>query len=107
MRVGHEVTWSVRPHNFSPEQRKASVAVFFGRKDAQEDNVAELMNRAIPIIPVISKQSMVLHEIPKVLRALNCLDYSNGGMQRVVTAMLESIGLLPRQPSYLSQLPQR
>lgn len=97
LRLGHEVVWFVRPENFNPDQHNASVAVFFGDADAPEANVAELMRRAIPIIPVVSKLSLAQHEIPEVLRTLNCLDYSKGGMQRVATALLECVGLLPRQ----------
>ena len=97
LRLGHEVAWLVHPANFTPDQHKASAAVFFGGKDVPEANVAELMRRAVPVIPVVSKLSMVRHEIPEILQPLNCLDYSKGGMQRVATALLECVGLLPRQ----------
>ncbi|MGZ4956166.1 MAG: toll/interleukin-1 receptor domain-containing protein [Methylobacter sp.] len=97
LRLGHEVAWLVRPVNFNPDQLKASVAVFFGGADAPTANVKDLMHRAIPVIPVVSKLSMVQQEIPKVLRPLNCLDYSNGGAQRIATTLLECVGLLPRQ----------
>lgn len=97
LRLGHEVTWSVRPDNFVPDQLNASAAVFFGGENAPAANVGELMHRAIPVIPVVSKLRMVEHEIPEILQSLNCLDYSKGGMQRVATALLECVGLLPRQ----------
>lgn len=97
LRLGHEVAWSVRPANFNPDQLNASVVVFFGGKGAPEANVEELMRRAVPVIPVVSKLSMVSQEIPEILRSLNCLDFSKGGMPRVATALLECVGLLPRQ----------
>jgi len=99
LRLGHEVAWSVRPVNFTPDQHKASVAVFFGGKNAPETNLAELMQRAVPVIPVVSSlsSSTVRDEIPEILQSLNCLDLSQGGMRRVATALLECIGLLPRQ----------
>lgn len=99
LRLGHEVTWSVRSTNFNPDQHKASVVVFFGGNDAPEANVAELMRRAIPVIPVVSNLSSttVRREIPEILQPLNCLDYGKGGIQRVTTALLECVGLLPRQ----------
>lgn len=99
LRLGHEVAWSVRPASFNPDQQKASVAVFFGGKGVPEANVAELMYRAIPVIPVVSNlsPSTVRNEIPEILQSLNCLDYSTGGVQRVATALLECVGLLPRQ----------
>lgn len=97
LRLDHEVAWLVRTDIFNPDQHNASASVFFGGEDAPEANVTELMRRAIPVIPVVSKLSMVQHEIPEVLRPLNCLDFSKGGMQRVATALLECVGLLPRQ----------
>jgi hypothetical protein len=97
LRLGHEVIWSVCPANFTPDQHNASVAVFFGAKGAPEANVSELMQRAVPVIPVVSKLTMVRNEIPEILQPLNCLDYSKGGAQRVATALLECVGLLPRQ----------
>ena len=97
LRLGHEIAWSDRSANFTPDQHKASVAVFFGGNDAPEANLAELMRRAVPVIPVVSRPSKVGEEIPGILQTLNCLDYSQGGMQRVATALLECVGLLPRQ----------
>lgn len=99
LRLGHEVAWSARPASFNPDQQKASVAVFFGGKGAPEAHVAELMCRAIPVIPVVSNlsPSTVRNEIPEILQSLNCLDYRKGGSQRVATALLECVGLLPRQ----------
>lgn len=97
LRLGHEVAWSACPANFNPDQHNVSAAVFFGGANAPEANVAELMRRAIPVIPVVSKPSNVGQEIPKILQPLNCLNYSKGGMQRVATALLECVGLLPRQ----------
>lgn len=95
--LGREVTWSECPNTFVPDQLNVSAAVFFGGANAPVANVDELMHRAIPVIPVVADITMVSREIPAVLRSLNCLDYSNGGMQRVVTALLECVGLLPRQ----------
>ena len=40
LRLGHEVAWLVHPANFTPDQHKASAAVFFGGKDVF-DNVQE------------------------------------------------------------------
>lgn len=97
LRLGHDVAWLDRPAKFIPDQLTASVAVFFGGVAAPAANVAELMRRAVPVIPVVSKLSKVPQEIPELLQSLNCLDLRSGGIQRVATAMLECVGLLPKQ----------
>ena len=97
LRIGHEVLWLDRPAIFSPDQRHAAVAVFFGGIDAPAGNVEVLMRRGVPVIPVVSNVSKVQQEIPTMLQPLNCLDYSKGEAQRVATALLECVGLLPRQ----------
>ncbi len=39
----------------------------------------------------------VPHEIPEQIRTLNCLAYDQRGTTRIVTALLENIGLLPKK----------
>lgn len=97
LRLGKEVAWHVRPHQFDPEQRKASAAVFFGATGAPVANVESLLRRNVPILPVASDISKIHEEIPVVLRSLNCLAYNVAGAPRTATALLECAGLLPRQ----------
>jgi hypothetical protein len=97
LRIGHEVLWLDRPAIFNPAQHHASVAVFFGGNGAPEGNANELMHRGVPVIPIVSNLSRVKLEIPTILQPLNCLDYRKGGAQRVAMALLECVGLLPRQ----------
>jgi hypothetical protein len=97
LRLGQEVAWLVCPEEFNPEQQKAAAAVFFGGKDAPQINLPSLSRKAIPVLPVVSDLTKVQEEIPASLRLLNCLAYNAGGAQRVVTALLECAGLLPRQ----------
>jgi hypothetical protein len=97
LRLNEDVAWQVRPESFNPEQRRAAAAVFFGGIDAPQVNLHNLLERNIPILPVVSDPSKVHEEIPQVLRRLNCLAYNSGGAQRVATALLECAGLLPRQ----------
>lgn len=97
LRLGHEVGWDVRPLAFNPDQRTSSAAIFFGGVNPPLANVAALLGRGIPILPVISDLNRVHLEIPEILRPLNCLGYTAGGAQRVGTALLECAGLLPRQ----------
>lgn len=97
LRLGHEVGWEVRLAAFNPDQQKSSAAAFYGGVNAPLANVAALLRRGIPILPVVSDAAQVAAEIPQLLQPLNCLAYNSGGAQRVATALLECAGLLPRQ----------
>ncbi len=97
LRLGHEVGWEIRPAVFDPDQQRSSAAVFFGGEDPPLANVAKLLERGIPLLPVASEVNRVSAEIPPLLQPLNCLAYTAGGAQRVATALLECAGLLPRQ----------
>ena len=97
LRLGQEIAWVVRPGSFTPHQQRAAAAVFFGGRDAPIDNVAFLLAKEIPVLPVVSGEAKVREEIPELLRPFNCLDYSSAGAARIATAMLECIGLLPKQ----------
>lgn len=76
---------------------KISRRSFFGGENAPLANVAKLLERGIPLLPVASDVSRVNVEIPAMMQPLNCLAYAAGGAQRVATALLECAGLLPRQ----------
>ncbi len=97
LRLGQEVAWSIRPANFEPNPRSAAAAAFFGGGDAIGMDVAPLLSRAVPVLPIVSRISNVHAELPEPLRLINCLDYGESGPQRVATALLECAGLLPRQ----------
>lgn len=97
LRLGHEVGWEVCPEEFAPDQQRSSAAIFFGGEDPSLANVEELLQRGIPVLPIASNVGLVDVEIPALLQPLNCLDYASNGPQRVVTALLECAGLLPRQ----------
>lgn len=97
LRLGHEVGWEIRPEEFNPNQQRSSAAVFFGGENPPLANVAKLLERGIPLLPVTTDVNRVSEEIPALLRPLNCLAYTAGGSQRVATALLECAGLLPRQ----------
>jgi hypothetical protein len=97
LRLGNEVGWSVLPARFEPHQDTPSAAVFFGSAGVSEAGVLELLSRCIPTIPIASAAGKVHEEIPKQLRTLNCLFYGTDGALRIATALLECVGLLPRQ----------
>ena len=93
----NEVAWSVRPTTFAPNQRNAAAAVFYGATGIDANDVDALVQRAIPILPVVSDTTKVRDELPAVLPHINCLDYRAGGAQRVATCLLECVGRLSRQ----------
>lgn len=97
LRLGDEVSWSLRPAAFTPNQRNASAAVYFGGAGAATTDLSPLLQRGVPVIPVVSDIAKSSEELPQQLRRINCLDYRAGGAQRVATALLECAGLLPRQ----------
>lgn len=97
LRLEHEVELQVCPKAFYPEQQRSSAVVFFGGDNAPLANIANLLDRSIPILPIVSESSKVGREIPKLLQPLNCLSLASSGIERVGTALLECAGLLPRQ----------
>jgi hypothetical protein len=95
--LGNEIGWKVRPESFTPSEMNSAAAVFFGARNASLANFEMLLRRGIPILPVVSDINKAMVEIPTELHHLNCLAYSQGGVQRIATALLECAGLLPRQ----------
>lgn len=94
--VGSDVDLQVRPATFRPNQDTSSAVAYFGAQTLPGDNIAELIKTSVPILPVVSSLTDVSREIPDALRHLNCLPYSTG-VQRLVAALLECAGLLPKQ----------
>lgn len=100
LHIGSEVAWEITPTAFNPGQQSAAAAVFFGDQNAPQANLQTLLQLGIPILPVVSNLANVHAEIPSILQPLNCLAYNNNGngeAQRIATALLECVGLLPRQ----------
>lgn len=97
MTLGDQVAWSVCPATFEPSNKSSSAAVFFGGHGARGMDVGHLLLRAVPVLPVVSSTSKVHDELPDQLRRFNALDYGDAGPTRVATALLECVGLLPRQ----------
>jgi hypothetical protein len=97
LRLGTEIMWKVCPEDFTPSERTSAAAVFFGAHNASLANVEIVLRRGIPILPVVSEINQAMAELPAELHHLNCLAYSQGGVQRIATALLECAGLLPRQ----------
>jgi hypothetical protein len=97
LKLGGEVQWHVNPVKFRPSPTHSSAVVFFGAPGAELADAAELFRRGISILPIASKPDNVKAEIPANLSAINCLIYADGGAHRVASALLECVGLLPKQ----------
>jgi len=97
LRLDREVGWIVRSAKFEPAQKTPGAAVFFGGVGVAETGIDGLLARGIPTIPIASIAGQVHAEIPAKLRPLNCLFYNTDGCLRIATALLECVGLLPRQ----------
>ena len=97
LHLGQEVAWAIRPHDFRPPQKAPAAAVFFGSDGVSEAGLEFLLHSGIPVLPVASVAGLISAEIPARLRALNCLTYADHGPERIATALLECVGLLPRQ----------
>jgi hypothetical protein len=97
LRLGQEIAWRIRPDNFMPPQNTPAAVAFFGAVGVSEAGLNPLLLAGIPILPIASAEGRVSEEIPMQLKALNCLNCASHGFQRIATAMLECVGLLPRQ----------
>lgn len=89
----------VDPAKFAPDSRTSAVAIFFGGRKSSEVEVSGVIDVAtVPVLPVASLPDRVSKEIPAGLRGLNCVFYGvPGGPERVFGALLECLGMLPRQ----------
>lgn len=99
LRMEHEVGWEVSPTAFKPHPLYPSAAVYFAGDHANLANLAELLERGIPVIPVISNFNQHQERFPEILRPLNRLKYDDGddgGAEIIATALLACVGLLPQ-----------
>jgi hypothetical protein len=97
LHLGQEVGWSICPADFNPSQRTAAAVAFFGGVGVSEVGLTAVLRKGVPVIPIVSAAGRFDAEIPLQLGALNGLTYATDGYQRICTALLECIGLLPRQ----------
>lgn len=97
LRLGQEVAWSVCPTDFDPPQRNAAAVAFFGAAGVSETGLSAVLAAGVPVLPIASGEDRINEEIPDSLKPLNCLTYTTDGPQRIATALLECVGLLPRQ----------
>lgn len=95
--LNQEIGWEVLPTEFIPHQQRSAAAVFFGDVNADHLSLPGLLRGGVPVVPVVSDLSKIATDLPEILQPLNCLSYTNDGAKRVATALLECVGLLPKQ----------
>ena len=97
LELGKEVKWSVLPGAFEPDQMTPVAVAFFGGAGVSDVGINSLLPAGVPILPIASRDGQIAVEIPPQLRALNCVTVAGHGPERIATALLECVGLLPRQ----------
>ncbi len=98
LRIGDDISLVILPAEFRPNNRVAAAAVFFGGTDIVGCDLAEVLDRqSMPILPIASTGAAISVEIPPALRSLNCMFSDKASMDQIFSALLECVGLLPRQ----------
>jgi hypothetical protein len=97
LHLGQEVAWSILPTDYQVPQKTPAAIAFFGSLATSGTGVDAALRHGIPILPIASTEHCIGAEIPNSLKPLNCLTYAGHGPQRISTALLECVGLLPRQ----------
>lgn len=98
LRFGEDIVLNFQPENFQPPNRAAAAAIFFGGVDSKSISVSGIFDKNnIPILPVASTRKRINEEIPAELMPINCLFYDELDNDRIHLALLECVGLLPRQ----------
>jgi hypothetical protein len=97
LRLGAEIGWQSKAARFYPSPSTSSATAFFGRPGAPSDSVADLLKQGIPVIPIAQTPGSISGDLPEILKPFNCLTFESDGPERIATALLECLGLLPRQ----------
>jgi hypothetical protein len=93
--LGSDVAWEILPTTFKPHQLQPAAAVFFADPLADTAKLEELLQRGVQLLPVVTSLDKATSELPEILQPLDHMIYVNADM--IVAALLESVGLLPRQ----------
>jgi hypothetical protein len=93
-----DLVLQITPVRFAPPQRTTAVAVYFGGTGGGAKTVRGVLDpTSVTVIPVASTENSVTAEIPAELRFLNCHLTDRGGADRLLSTVLECLGLLRRQ----------
>lgn len=93
-----EIALHICPDSFRPNRRSCAAALFIGGAAGAEVDITAVVDpKIVPVLPVVSSEKQVPVEVPPSLRAFNCIFLDQVPMGRVFSALLECLGLLPRQ----------
>jgi hypothetical protein len=93
-----EIALHICPDNFRPNRRSCAAALFIGGATGADVDITAVVDpKIVPVLPVVSTEKLVAAEVPPSLRAFNCIFLDQVPMERVFSALLECVGLLPRQ----------
>ena len=97
LKLRSDVGWQVAPAAVEPGEQLASVVVFFGAEPTPAIDLRVAIRRGTAVLPVVSTAMRAHAELPASLLQVNALDYDRLGPERIASAILEALGLLPQQ----------
>lgn len=98
LRIPEDIKVSSPDDDLIIDRNISNAAIFFGGPStAAVDLKSKLDITEIPVLPVATRTGRVEAEIPESLRELNCSFYEDHGPDRVFSALLQCLGLLPKQ----------
>lgn len=93
-----EIALQICPASFRPNRRSCAAALFIGGAAGASFEITAVVDpKIVPVLPVVSSEKLVSAEVPPSLRGLNCVFLDQVPMERLFSALLECVGLLPRQ----------
>ncbi len=82
---------------FNPANGRCAAALCFQSDKKDNNHLASLVARGIPIVPIASAKGKFTKEVPTPLQGVNGLALDESTYANLVFALLECAGLLPRQ----------
>lgn len=95
--VGTHISVVFDASALASDSKWASAALHFGATCPAPAELTQIQKAGIPIIPIVSTLECFADEVPQGLRHLNGLALADVGPKGIVAALLECVGLLPRQ----------
>lgn len=94
--IGIDVELVYNSASFMFEETVPAVVAFFCAAGISADQLDGALEAGVPIVPVLPDLTDT-NLVPAKISALNALAYNNGGAERLISAMLECLRLLPKQ----------